>query len=107
MRADLDHTLRAPCRFHHSATFENGEGNRFLDIDILARCARVNGLDRVPVIGRGNHHGVDILALKYLAEIGIGVGFAIQALMGFAERRSSHIAQSDNLSILMREKRGD
>ena len=88
-RAGLDHLHDAPVRRpivvdvvahlgdalvlerggHHGAAFADGVGQRLLDEDVFAGLAGVDGGQRVPVVRRGHHHGVEIFALQQLAEI--------------------------------------
>ena len=56
-------------RGHHGASFADGVRERLLDKHVLARLAGLDGGQRVPVVRRGHHHGVEIFALQQLAEI--------------------------------------
>ena len=62
------------------ATLGDGEGQRFLDVDILAVAHRVDGDQRVPVVGRADEDGVDVGTAVEFAEV--AVGFAIGVLVG-------------------------
>ena len=50
-------------------TFGDGHRQRFFDIHILAGVTSGDCLDGVPVIGRGDHDGVDIGPIEYAAEV--------------------------------------
>ena len=43
-----------------------------LAVDVLAGVQRVDGDARVPVVGRGDDHGVDVLARQHLAIVARG-----------------------------------
>ena len=49
--------------------FAQHERQRLLDVDVLAGAQRRDGHERVPVIGRGDDHRVDVLAVEHLAEV--------------------------------------
>ena len=53
-RAGLEHPIVFARGLHHGASLVNGEGQRLLAIDILARFAGRDGDIGVPVIGRGD-----------------------------------------------------
>ncbi len=53
----------------HFAAFKNIVGHRLFDIDVLARLARPDGCQRMPMIGRGNGQRVNIVVFQYLAYI--------------------------------------
>jgi len=43
-------------RLNHPFAFVNEECHRLFYIDVLAGLARQNGMQRVPMVGRRNHH---------------------------------------------------
>ena len=49
--------------------FPHGERKGLLDVDVLARVAGHDGLDGMPVVGRGDDHRVDVLLVEDAAEI--------------------------------------
>src|SRR5262249_48693027 len=53
----------------HGAAFADRVGERLLDEDVLAGAAGGDGGQGVPVVGRGDHDGVDIFDIEQLAEI--------------------------------------
>ena len=68
-RADLDH-LAIPSRgLHHPASFPDGVRRRLLDVDVLSSLQRPDRRQRVPVIGRGDDHGVDVLVVEHAAQV--------------------------------------
>ena len=74
MDADLADALMFAHRFDHPAPFGDAQGKRFFDVDILARFDRVYDHLRVPMIGRGDHHGVDCTVLEHALVIVEGLG---------------------------------
>ena len=44
---------------------------RLLDVDVLAGVGRVDGDLRVPVIGRGDQHRIEVLLLEQLAVVAV------------------------------------
>ena len=64
----------------------DGVRRRLLDVDVLAGRDRVDRLLAVPVIGRGDEHGVDVLAIEDAAVVADDV-----ELEGLARRRHPRI----------------
>ncbi len=56
----------------HRPAFANGDRGRFLDVDVLARLAGVDRLHGVPMIGRGDHDRVDVLAETDVTVVAVG-----------------------------------
>ena len=71
MEADLDDSVGAPRGLYHFSAFVNGNGERLLHKDVLTGLARLNHLDGVPVVGRGDDYRVYVLALQHLAEVAV------------------------------------
>ena len=69
VNADLDDPVVLPRRLDHRPALDDRHRQRLLDVDVLARVAGGDHLDGVPVVGRGDHDGVDILAIEDRAEI--------------------------------------
>ena len=55
------------------AAFDDARAERLLGIQILARLRRRDGDVRVPEVGRGVHHGIDIAARQHFAKVAIHV----------------------------------
>src|SRR5205814_704142 len=55
-----------------------GVGERLFDVDVLAGLQRVDRYRLVPVIGRGDDHGVDVAAVEHLTVIGKDGGLAVR-----------------------------
>ena len=54
---------------HQFAPFANGEADRFLAVNVLARLGREHGSGGMPAVAGGNEHRVDILSREQIAEI--------------------------------------
>jgi hypothetical protein len=61
------------------ARLEHGIGEGFFAIDVFAAVERGQGDDGVGVVGRGDHHGIDIFLGQQLAVIAVGLAGAILA----------------------------
>ena len=95
---------------HHGAGFVNGEGERLFAIDIFARFAGGDGEEGVPVVGRGDDHGINVLPRQQITEVFI-LGAALEVLDAFdavklvhrfaGEHAASgvHIADRDHLGV--------
>ncbi len=64
-------TIRSCFRaaFDHRAALDDRHRQRLLDVDVLAGPAGGDHLDGVPVVGRRDHDGVDVLAIEHRAEV--------------------------------------
>jgi hypothetical protein len=60
LHAGLHHALRFGDRLQQRFAFLDAMRDRLLDVHVLARAHRVDGHGDVPVIGRADHHRVDI-----------------------------------------------
>src|SRR5262249_6887535 len=105
VQADLRHPLRFLGDRDHLLPFTYGQAKRFLDIDVFPRPARRDELQRVPVIWRGNHDGVDVLAIDEFAEIVMQPGLTANFLLSCGQIRLVDIAQADDLGILVAQER--
>ena len=56
-------------RLDHLAAFGDRQRQRLLAVHVLARLAGVDRHQRVPVVGRGDDDGVDVLAVEQLAVV--------------------------------------
>ena len=68
-RAGLQHAPVRGHRIHQRDRLVDVVGQRLLAIDVLAGFQRRDGGNRVPVIGRGDAHRVDVLAREHVPEI--------------------------------------
>ena len=67
--AHLGDALGLLGRVDHRPALGDPVRQRLLAIDVLAGLAGEDGRDRVPVVGRGDDDGVDVLAVEHLAEV--------------------------------------
>ncbi len=54
---------------HHGSAFLDAVRQRLLAIDVLSGLARHDRGDSVPVVGRGDDDGVDILAIEHAPKV--------------------------------------
>jgi len=69
LRSGLDHASVLACGADELSSLEDIVGDRLLQIDVLSGLAGPDGGQRVPVVGRSDGHGVDILAGDQLAHV--------------------------------------
>ena len=83
--------------------FEHVVGARLLDVDVLPCLARPDGLQRVPVVRRGDRHDVDVLALEHLAKVGVDRRLSqrprFEALHLVADVALVHVAERGDLHV--------
>ncbi|OPZ67593.1 MAG: hypothetical protein BWY83_02570 [bacterium ADurb.Bin478] len=78
----LKHPSPAARLINHLSRLADGKGQRFFTIDVLAQAHGLNGLKRMPVVRRGDHHRVDVAALQQFPVIGEGQTTLRTALLG-------------------------
>ena len=71
--ADGHHALVLLDRLGHATGLVDRVGHRLLAVDVLLRLAGVDGHLGVPVVGRGDDHGVDVVVLQDLAIVDLGL----------------------------------
>ena len=71
LRAHLDHAAVLAGRGDHLPAFPDVVGQRLLDVDVLARLAGPDGGQGVPMVGRGDDDGVDVLVVEQLADVAV------------------------------------
>ncbi len=69
LRPHLDDPLVFAGRLHHAPAFDEIVRNRLLDIDVLARLARPNRGQGMPVIGGSYDKGGDVRVFKNAAHV--------------------------------------
>ena len=75
--ADLDHALGLLGDLAELLPLVDRQGQRLLAVDVLARLHGVDADLGVPVVGRADDHGVDVLAVEELAVVLVDVGLAL------------------------------
>ena len=102
LRAHLDDAIVAAGGVDHDAALADGQRERFFDVDVLARLARHDRRQRVPVIGRADDYRVDVLAIEHPAKVAAGeirhlVEVLVDALGRLADLLVVHVAERDAL----------
>ena len=64
--------LVLPRGLDHRLALGDVVADRLLDVHVLARLAGVDRRQGVPVVGRGDDHGVDVLGVEHLAVVAHG-----------------------------------
>ncbi len=84
---------------HHGSPFGDAVRQRLFAIDVLAGLA---GEDRgycVPVVGGGDHDGVDVLAVKHAPKVAIAVRRASRRLLRPAQVRLENVAHRADRNV--------
>ena len=108
-RADL-HDLPVPRRrFHHLSPFPHGVRRGLLDVDVLSGLQGPDGGERMPVIGRGDDDGVDVLVVHHapqiLDEAGLERRHVGEARVVDALGRQVRVDVAERLDLDVREPR--
>ena len=104
MNAHLHHPVVPPRRLHHRAPLGDDERERLLDVDILAGRARVDHLQRMPVVGRVDDDGVDVGPFEERGSRGSGRR-AAGLRRGEGHVRRVDVAERRHLDVLVGEER--
>ena len=88
----------------HGLRGAEAPADRLLAVHVLALPDRLQGHQRMPVIGRGDLHGVDVLAGHQLAEILVGravlvVVELVDRLLGLVPLGLVHVADGHDLDL--------
>ena len=108
--ADLDDAAVLAGRGDHLPAFPDVVGEGLLDVDVLARLAGPDGGQGVPVVGRGDGHGVDGLVVEQLAEVAVGCDLFAPVLEGLelvVQDLLVHVAQGGDPDARDRAEPGD
>ena len=79
LAAGLKDDLIGSHRLDDLPTLGNRVRQRLLAVDVLLGLGRQHAAQSVPVVGRGDHHGVDVVAGQKLAEIAVNVAALVLA----------------------------
>ena len=90
LAAGLEDDVVVACRRHHRASLGNGQRQRLLAIDVLARPRRQHRRDVMPVVRRRDDDGVDVAAIEQLAKIDKRGAAAIRTRLAFRRIRPMH-----------------
>ena len=70
LKSHLHNALVLTGRFEHLPSFPDGIRWIFLDVHVLAGLAGADGGQRMPVLRRGNDHGIDVFVIKRHLHVG-------------------------------------
>ncbi len=102
LRAHLHHALVGGRRLQHPVAFAHHVRQRLLDVDVLARGARQDRHERVPVVGRRDHDGVDVGPVEQLAEVLVRRGRVPRGRHGLREPRLAQLRDRGDLDVGLR-----
>ena len=97
LRAHLEHAAGLLDCLADELAFVDGERERLLAVNILARLERLDRDLHMPVIGHANVYDLDIFAIKHMAVIFVGVAGAVEVAVGCFEMLLVDIAQRDHV----------
>ena len=101
--AHLHHTVVFQGRADQQFVFRRVMARRLLEIDMLAGLHGHDGRGGMPVVGHGDHHGIDILRLEQTAQIPLAAGFAPadlgDILAAFGQSARIDIAHTGYLAV--------
>ena len=80
LHAHLAHASELPRPLRHHAAFLHVVAAGLFHVDVLARLHRPDGHEGVPVVGRGDRDGIDVLAVQKAADI-LHVGGRVQGIL--------------------------
>ena len=100
LESDLHHALGIAHRGDQRRAFFDRVRDGLLAVDVFAGAHTGDGDGHVPVVGRGDHDGVDILTVEDLAvvEVGERVGGGVLGF-GFQAARFINVAAGDDLVL--------
>ena len=103
------HAAITPGRGNHPRAFTQRERFRLLAVHVLAAAAGLDGNDRMPMVGRGNVHRVDVGASQQFAEIVVDLAVAVLIVtidvgLGLLAHFFANIAQGHVLHVFAIQK---
>ena len=100
--------VRRAASDHFAAVERRGVAGRLLEVDVLARVARVDVMLRVPVIRRRDQNGIDVLAIEDAAVVFVPstlLPSLTELLDGGVESLLEHVARGDEDVVRRLRKR--
>ena len=97
--AELHHAAVAARGLHCPAALDHCHRERLLAVDVLARLARVDGVERVPVVGRADDHSVNVLPVEELAVVVVCLRPLPRDAMGVPQPALVHVAHGDGRGV--------
>ncbi len=89
--ADLEDTACFFDDLFDQLSFVDGQRERFFAVDVFSRVHRFDRDLRVPVVGRGDHHRVDVLSIEDLSIVLVGIRFLALFLFRLFDVGPQHI----------------
>jgi len=83
----------------HGAAFDHGVGKRLFHEDVLPGLAGVDERQPVPMLGCGDHHRVDVLAIENLSIVPLPIGLASEKLISFVQALAVDVADHRDLYV--------
>ncbi len=75
LRTDLHHAVVLPRGGHHRLAFLNVDADRLLHVDVGPRLASFDHRHGVPMVGRADHHHIQVFFGQHLPKIAVGARF--------------------------------
>ena len=101
LRTGLNHAPMTASRFNHGTPFMEIVTDGLLDIDILAGFTGPDRLQGMPVIGRGQRDGMQVITFQQSSEIDLRIDFSVISLVevlgSIRQDLLIHVAQGDDL----------
>ena len=102
--ADLDYSFVPPVRFDHRLSLHDVVTQGLFNVDFLTGLRGVDELDGMPVIWRSDDDRIDILTVKELAIVLVGIRHLALSLFSGRKSRGNlgvvDVAQGRNLDVL-------
>ena len=95
LAADLEDPGIPPRIVHHRPPFAHGQRQRLFAIDVLACLASVDADQRMPVVGHGDEHRIEVLAVEQFAEVPVRLATARHPRRPVGQKLGVRIAKSD------------
>ena len=99
--AHLHHAVVLTGHLGHPLALVDKERHRLLDVDVLAGRAGHHRLQGVPMVGRGDHHGLDVLVIEHFAKVAIGLRAAAQLSDAFIHARRIGLGERHHIGVLL------
>ena len=110
LQARLHDAIVPPRRGDHLFTLADVVRDGLFDVDVFAGLARQERHRRVPVVGRGDHHGVDRAVVEQAAEVGFptrhSAGDVGHSTNGSRPQAFVDVAEGDHFDIAQRGESG-
>ena len=99
--AHLHHAVVLAGHLGHPLAFVDEERHWFFDVDVFASRAGHHGHHGVPMVGRGDHHGLDVLVIQHFAEVAIRLRAAAQLGDALIHARRIGLGEGHHIGVLL------